>query len=196
VKTHRIIGAEVSGQPRAIGQPSMERTIQMDAAMSSRLDQMREAAYNKGLAEGRSQGSQEMGQRVESISAAITLSCGDLQERLERSRQSYAGGVVQLAEVIAEAVIGRTPHDEGAAILARVRAALDQLDDPQLRITVHPDDLGIVRDGLGSHPGIEVTADSNLSLGEAQISGGWSHADLTREAAWDAVRRSLQLDSG
>ncbi|MFV1989707.1 MAG: FliH/SctL family protein [Acidimicrobiales bacterium] len=195
MKNRRIIGAEVSGEARAIGQPTMERTIHMDAAMSSQIDQMREAAYNEGLVEGRNQGSQEMGQRIESISAAITLSCGDLQERLERSRQSYAGGVVQLAEVIPEAVIGRTPHDEGAAILARVRAALDQLDDPQLRITVHPDDLGVVRDGLGSHPGVELASDSGLSLGEARISGGWSHAELTREAAWDAVRRSLRLDS-
>jgi flagellar assembly protein FliH len=195
VKTRRIIGAEVAGQARAIGQPSIERTIHMDSAMSAQIDKMRESAYAEGLAEGRTQGTQEMGQRIESISASISLSCGELQDRLERSRQSHAGGVVQLAEAIAEAVIGRTPHDDGAAVLARVRAALDQLDDPLLRISVHPEDQGVVTDGLGDHPGIEVSADPSLSLGEARVSGGWSHADLTREAAWNAVRRSLQNET-
>lgn len=187
----RVIGAVVAGKARAFGQPDLSHVMALDPSISHELERVRQQAYAEGHSEGIRQGKQDASQRVESVAQAITLGCGEVQNDLERSRQAHVSGVVQLAEAIAEAVIGRTPHDEGAAVLGRVKAALNQLDEQRLQVSVHPDDVEFVQSGLGDHPGVDVISNANIGLGEAKITGGWSHADLTKEAAWEVIRRNL-----
>jgi flagellar biosynthesis/type III secretory pathway protein FliH len=57
-------------------------------------------------------------------------------------------------------------------------------------VHANPADLELLTAGLASVD-ITVVPDPALQPGEARVVGPWAHADLTREAAWAAVREVL-----
>jgi len=189
--SRRLDGAAVAGEAHAFGQPPAPKTLELDPRLRALLDdetgRARDAGYALGLVDGQAQA----GARVESLAAAIALAAAETGAQIAEARRSTIGGVVALAEAIAEAVIGRTPHDGGHSTLARVEQALEHLEDRPLTIVVHPVDEELLARALEGRSGLAVRADGRLTPGEARLEGGWSHADLTREAAWAAVREAL-----
>ena len=125
------------------------------------------------------------------LGRAITLACAEMVESLDSARRANVGGMVELARCMAELVMGRTPHDGGAAVLNRLREALERLDERELTISVNPEDVAMVSQGLSTELGLTISGDPSLAPGEARIRGGWSHADLTHAAAWAAVQNAV-----
>lgn len=189
--TRRITAAMLGEQARTIGQPPTERVLDLDPQLRAYLEAERQKAYASGYETGRSEGTAETLNRSDALARAITLACAETVEHLESARRANIGGMVDLARAMAEVVLGRTPHDGGAAVLARTREVLERLDERELAISVHPDDLQLVASGLSDHLGATVNPDPSLQPGEARVRGGWSHADLTRAAAWDAVQAAI-----
>ena len=190
----RLDDARTIGEPVTFGQPAIERRLDLDPELRHHVDRMVAEAHAAGLAEGHAAGVAETVERLDRLSQAVTLTVTDVEERMEETRQTTVGGVIELATSIAEAVLGRTPHDDGAALLRRVEEALDLLDERPLTLSVSPIDLDVAEQAASSIEDLAVESDPGLQAGEARLRGGWSHADLTRAAAWDAVRRHLDDD--
>ncbi len=187
----RLADARTIGEPLTFGQPAIERRLHLDPDLRAHVDRLVDEAHAAGFAEGHAAGVDETNARLDRLAQAITLTITDVEERMEQARQSTAGGVVELATAIAEVVLGRTPHDDGAALLRRVEEAMDLLDERPLVLSVSPDDLAVAEQAAAAIDDLTVEADASLQPGEARLRGGWSHADLTRAAAWESIRRHL-----
>ncbi len=189
----RLAAAVVGEEARTFGQPSVERTAELDPRVRQVIDAERRRAHDAGYAAGVAEATAHLDERIGTLARAVTLACGELLEQLDSTRQATVGGVVALAEDIARVVIGRTPHDGGAAALDRVEAALERIDDRPVRVLVHPDDHDLMATALAGRPELSVSDDPSLLPGEVRLRGGWSQADLTRAAAWEAVRTALEV---
>ena len=142
----------------------------------------REEGYAEGRADANASGHQ--------IAAAIGLSTTELMDFSAADRRTAVNAVTELAERIATVIIGRTPHDDGAAVLARIRDVLMDLDDAPFTVAVHPGDLDIVSAGVNGDSVI-IAVDPQLQPGEARIRGAWSYRDITHATVWDAIRTAL-----
>jgi flagellar biosynthesis/type III secretory pathway protein FliH len=182
---------------RLTAPPIATRAISLEAPPAALDETTRRAveaavsdAYARGLAEGRSEGRAEAARDHERAIGAITAAARDAAAALQAVRGEQAEALVDLAAAIAEAVIGRQPHDGGRALLARVRDALAGMDDGPLTVHASPQDIEVIAAGLRGVD-VEVLPDPALQPGEARVAGPWARAELTHAAAWDAIREVL-----
>ncbi|MEO1062699.1 MAG: FliH/SctL family protein [Actinomycetota bacterium] len=187
----RLADARTIGEPMTFGQPALERRLDLDPELRAYVTQRIAEAHAAGVAEGHMAGVIESTDRVDQLAQAVTLTITDVEERMEQARQATTGGIIDLSVSIAEVVLGRTPHDDGATMLRRAEEALDLLDERPLTLTVSPIDVELVEAAAAGLEDVVIATDASLQPGEAQLRGGWSHADLTRAAAWEAIRRHL-----
>jgi flagellar biosynthesis/type III secretory pathway protein FliH len=110
-------------------------------------------------------------------------------ERLSVWREAEASRTVELALALARHVVDREPL-AAAEVADRVRRALAEIDDGPLEIAVHPDHVEEVSVALAGEP-VTVRSDATLALGEARVRGPWVSAELTFEAAFEALREAL-----
>lgn len=178
--TRLLQDATVAAQPRALGH---QRVVD-DPAMRAVIEQAAAAAYEDGVAAGRCAAADERGQIRDAIVAAVEQA----EARVRAVVEDDVQGSIGLALDIAEFVVGREPHDGGTAVCERINGALEQLDDGDLVVLVHPDDAAAVGEGVR---GMRIEGDASLRRGEARVRGRWADADLTRDAAWEAVREAL-----
>jgi flagellar biosynthesis/type III secretory pathway protein FliH len=165
--------------------------IAIDPVVRSRVEEATATAYERGFADGMAAGRREAHGEVEQIALLLRGAADDAAERLDAARRERAREVLELAFAIAEAVIGREPHDGGVALLGRVQEALEHLDDEPLRVHVHPDDEPTISQGLGGAHAVTVVADAQLAPGEARIRGPWARAEVTFAGALEIVREVL-----
>lgn len=166
------------GEP---GRPSSE--------VLSLIEEATEMAYQRGLVDGRTAAHAEVESMVDearrTIAGAVETEIARLQDGIEH----LAPDIIRLATQIAEAVLGHAAHDDGDALERRIAAALGQIDDSTLTITVAPDDVERMRTVFADQA--TVNADPRLEPGEAMLAGRWAAADLTRRALLDAVERAF-----
>lgn len=175
------------GHTRMIAQSDPEELLALDERLRHYFDSAIESARAEGYAEGRA----EATARSRQIAEAIGLSTAELTDFSATDRRIAVNAVIDLAERIATIVIGRNPHDNGAAALTRIRQVLTDLDDSPFTVSVHPDDLDIVSAGVNGDSVI-VAADVQLLPGEARIRGPWSYSDMTHATVWEAIRTALE----
>lgn len=183
-----LTDAVLSAEPRRLRRP--------EPALDPTMVAVVEEAYERGVREGAVAGraAAEEGAR-ESARVALAALQGALAQavsEMRAARDHEARATIALATEIARVVVGREPGDEGVALLARVQAALCELDDPQLVVYAAPADVDVLADGLRELPNVAVQPDAALAPGDARIAGGWALADLTRETAWSVVEAALQ----
>jgi flagellar biosynthesis/type III secretory pathway protein FliH len=182
---------------RLTAPPPATRAISLEAPPAALDETTRRAvdaavsdAYARGVAEGRSEGRAEAARDHERAVEAITAAAREAAAALQAVRGEQAETLVDLAAAIAEAVIGREPHDGGRALLARVRGALAATDDGPLTVHASPQDIEVIAAGLAAVE-VQVLPDPALQPGEARVAGPWAHAELTHAAAWAAIREVL-----
>ena len=150
-----------------------------------------QAAYERGRNEGHAAGfAQGVASAVEETHRAVGILQGALHQTIAACaalREHESSEVVALAAAIARVVVGREPAPAGADLLARIRAALAQVDDPTVAIAVSPADVTSIAAGLTDVVGLNVVEDPSLPPGEARIVGRWASVELTRAAGWAAV---------
>ncbi len=171
---------------RAVGQLDPRETLALNPDLADWVGRQIAEAYERGREEGRTMAAD----RVDQLGAAITMASSRVSEFTETERIAATNTVIELSERIATLVLGRTPHDGGEAVLARVRRVLEDHDDGPYTIEVNPDDLALVSAAI-TDDSVSVRPEPRLGPGEARVHGAWSHADLTRAAIWDAIRGSL-----
>lgn len=162
----------------------------LDAFTQQRVDAAATAAYERGHRDGAAAATTAAEASADRFVAAVDHASREILAELRAMRAADASADVALASQIAEVVLGREPHDGAQALLGRVEDALAAVDDLPLVVSVHPDDAAVIAAGLRAE-GVRVEADPTLDAGEARIDGPWARAELTRQAAWDAVHDAL-----
>ena len=171
--------------PRAVADATGVLDPQVVALIQQAEARGRQAGYAAGAAEARQQAAADANRRLQGLQQAL----GELSGVVERARVEYAASVIPLAERIAAAVIDREPSDGARALLVRLRRLLAEFGDAQVRLAVAPDDAAIVREAVDG--AAVVMQDGALQPGEARATVGWTRVELTRDAAWEAVREVL-----
>jgi flagellar biosynthesis/type III secretory pathway protein FliH len=159
----------------------------LDDHMAQLLEQARSEAFEAGRREGFAAGRADLGGAAGRVEAALAAAARDLTAM----RDAAVHETIEAAMAIAEFVLGRAPHDDGTALARRITEALPALDDDELAIAVHPQDWDAVGEAVQLPPGVTIVRDPALRPGEARISGRWSQADFTREAALAVAREAL-----
>lgn len=185
-------GPRAHSTTRAVTQPNPRELLELDETLRRHVTAEIERAKAEAEAEGYRRGRAETLASTDSLGAAISLATAELVDFSEAEKAAAVRSVIELAERVATVVMNRTPHDDGAAALKRIRTVLESLDDSPFTIAVHPDDLDTVAAGVNNND-VMVAPDPSLQPGEARIKGVWSYSELTQAAAWEAVREALSL---
>ncbi len=179
----------VVGHARRLEVPSPGAVpVELRALLEAERAEAFERGRAAGLEEGRAAAAGEVVRLLEGIRAALQEGI----EALDRWRGSEADRVVDLALRIVRHVLGREPV-ETAWLIERVREALAAIDDAPLELSVHPEHVGPLREALSD---VTVRGDTSLAPGEARLRGPWSSAELTFDAACEAISEALAQDAG
>ena len=182
---NRVIrNATLAEAPQAYGHGA---PVLVDEYMAEMIEQARAEAFAAGRSEGFAAGRQDMAGAVERVEHAMANAVAELVHM----RMASVHDAVDTAIEVAEFVLGRTPHDDGDSLVPRVEAALQQLDDEELTIAIHPQDWDAISTTVRLPNGVTVARDPGLRPGEARITGRWASAELTREAALSVAREVL-----
>ncbi len=185
--SHVVAAPLVDARPRRLAHAPAD---QHDPVVRELVEQAAAEAHRRGRDEGLREGLAAASAHADRLAAGLIAALDRTTETAIMARDQHVQEVLDLALVVAETVLGREPHDGGAAVAARVREVLDQLVDPAPSIHVHPEDQPLVADALADRE-VTVVADAGLEPGDARVRGGWAEVDMTRRAAWAAVREAL-----
>ncbi len=181
----------VVAHPRRVDVPSPNA---LPAELVALLEAERRDAFERGRAAGFEEGRAAAADAAVQLLAEVRAGLEEGIETLRRWRVEEAGRVVDLALRIVRHVLGREPV-EASTVLARVRQALEAIDDAPLELTVHPDHVPALREALDPAT-VTLRGDASLAPGEARLRGPWSSADLTYDAACQAIGEVLGASGG
>jgi len=189
----RRSGPRRDSDTRSITQPDPEELLELDATLRAYFENAIRSAGEDAYRNGHAEGRREALAASTEVANAITAATNELSHFSSTERQMATAAVIELAERFATEIINRTPHDDGAALLQRIRGLMDDLNDGPFTIAVHTDDLDVISAGLDG-AAVTVAVDPQLQPGEARIRGTWSYNDFTNAAAWEAMKVALELD--
>lgn len=165
-----------------------------DPAVRALLDRETQGAYERGRQAGLAEGRQALADELSTVAQTVQESVGVVLEEIRAIRAQDAEAVTELAIDIAEAIVGTLDAEGVDLLVERVRRALAAIDDRPITIRANPDQADELDRAMAASDDVEVVADPAMSVGEARLVGPWSSAEVTWEAAWDAVRRALRGD--
>ncbi len=182
---NRVIrNAAVATTPPAFGSGGVQF---VDDSTADLIEQVRAEAFAEGRREGFVAGRADMEGAISRVDTALQTSVRDLRSY----RAQAVDEILNAALEVAEFIVGQLPPDDGAAIAARVRDAITNLDDEDMVVTIHPQDWDAVSDRVRLPNGVTMQRDPSLRPGEARVSGRWATAELTREAAIEVAREVM-----
>lgn len=189
---NRIVTTAVLDEgPRRLATPPRD---QYDPVVRDLVDRASADAYERGRRDGYDQGAAAVDRTREELVSTLATAADQAARTSREARDHVIGEAVELALAIATAILGREPHDGGAAVAAQVRETLSRVEDPAPVVRVHPDDASVVTMAVADLRSVTVEPDQSLAPGEARIRGGWADADLTRATAFAAIRKELGAD--
>ncbi len=154
-----------------------------------------EAAYRRGLEDGRARALDEEAARLAQLTAeardALHRAVEDARRRLTEAIHESSADVLSVALDVAEAIVGSLDPTTAETLTERILSSLGSVDDDDLVVAVHPERLDVVAAALVDVPGVTVQADPNLGVGEARLRGQWARADLTISAAFRNLREAI-----
>jgi flagellar biosynthesis/type III secretory pathway protein FliH len=158
--------------------------------LQAELDQALREAHEAG----RRLGHHQAAETVARVEQAVTQACefavlASAQERIET-----VDALLDVAEVTADTVIGRTPHDGGRNLLERLRAELIEVPDESVRVEINADDHTFISEGLTTLGAHHVVVSPEMAPGETRIVGAWRRVELTRAAMVQQLRAALHSD--
>lgn len=180
VHGQRIEDVAVSGESRVVGGPTV------GLPSPEVIEQAREAAYQTGFADGRAAALE----RSQELHRSLLGSLDQIRTQLDLDRRGLLEGVADLALEMATAVLGRTPHDDGAVLAQRIRELCSSTAQTTTRVVVSAVDLELVESAISSMD-IAVEASPELGPGEARVLGDWSSAVITVDSMATTLRQAI-----
>lgn len=148
-------------------------------------------AYERGKEDGIAEGQRASDRAIEALGRQIVGAFEASLEELRTLQHERTSFLVSEAIAIAEFIAGRDLSETAARLIPRIEQALGVIDDAPLSVHVASADADAVRQSVDGRSDISVVEDPALAPGDARISGPWVEADLTMQAAVDAVREAL-----
>ncbi len=164
----------------------------LDPTFLKHIDEARSSGYDQGFADGAKAAEAAARRSAEAAEQRLRTATTDAVAHLASTTVDVVPQLLDVAIAIARNIVAEVPEQVSASLGDRIAAALTQIDDDQLTISVSPGDLGEVSAGFGTVPGLTVVPDETLGAGEALIDGVWAHADLTIPMAWAIVEEGLR----
>lgn len=180
----RLTHVKVSTGSQVIGDPLMALPT------PQAIEEANAAAYQRGHEDGMAAGFNEASNRAEQLHRSLIDATAQLAQRNHDQRKQLLAGLIDLATDIAGVIIGRTPHDGGAAVADRVRTLMHESAGPPLRVEVSASDQASVEQVLTPHNTAVATA-PELSSGEIRVIGEWSHSTATLDSVAATVHEAL-----
>ncbi|HHO67452.1 MAG TPA: flagellar assembly protein FliH [Gammaproteobacteria bacterium] len=151
-------------------------------------DQARREGFEQGLAEGRAAGQDEFSSRVALLEQLLGAFANPFEELDEGVEQQLA----QLAMLVARQLVRRELKTDPGQVIAVVRAALAELPlaSRDIRLALHPDDIGLVREALSmgeDEQRIHIVEDPVQSRGGCRIETDTSQIDASVESRLNAI---------
>lgn len=156
-----------------------------------------EAAYERGVAEGKAKAEAEIIARAEEMDAqfqAILTSVTEERKSLSLSLQNLLPELV--IEGVGRILYGLEPDREMIqTIISDILKDFDT-DDSQMRLFMHPEDLDILKDLDGNfcevHPGLRLIADDKLHRGECHLDSRFGVTDARFSAKLANLRKVFE----
>lgn len=174
----------------AVGRPLDARGARPPAWVREVVDRERAEAYEQGRADGRAEIAATRLADAEALVAMLRTSVAQEAARVAELRSMHDARLLALAARIARYVVDEIDTSSVEAVVDRVRAALDEIDDTDVVVHVaagQVDDVTAALAGLD----VDVVAADDVAPGDALLAGRWSAADLSRTQRWDAVMELL-----
>ncbi|MCC2962008.1 flagellar assembly protein FliH [Massilia sp. IC2-278] len=200
--------AAAANASRIPAQAPAQSVPQVQLPTAAELEALREAAraegYDEGLEEGRAagyaaghaealeQGRLEAAAEIESLRAVAS----SFSTALAQADDSIASDVLDLALHLARSMVRTAFEVRPELIIPIVREAIEYL--PVLQqpavLAVHPDDIEIVRAGLGDEidkGGWRLIADPQVARGGCKVDTASNQIDATAQARWTRLSHAL-----
>ena len=158
-------------------------------------DQRLNAAYHKGLDEGRAEARQEIGGKLDAAYERLARTIEELSGLRARFRHEAEEDVVALALAVARRILHRELTMAPDALLGLVKAALEKIEAREIhRVRIRPDDAAMVQQHLekmGLPRRVEVTADPGLANGAAIFDSSRGALDVSVETQLAEIERGF-----
>jgi len=157
-----------------------------------------EAIYQQAKDEGYQVGYQEGKAQVVDEATRLAQAAQSLDNALTDLEQQVADELLVLAIEIARQVVRGEITARPKVILDVVRESLTHLPQQHASITLHPDDVSLVRSFMGetlAHAGHRFHEDARLAHGDCILDAAHSQLDATVATRWRHVLESLGLSN-
>lgn len=150
--------------------------------------------YEAGLAAGMAKAQEQIDQYIKEF-VALNQNCA---RSIETMDQEMGQSLIQLGTRIAEHVLQSTIKTEPSRIRDLVAEVLrsDPGDTSALELTLHPDDISLVREFLieqGEPRAWRLQEDTQLQRGECRVRSSYGDIDATLATRWKRALASLGL---
>lgn len=155
---------------------------ELEAAHATELAAAVAAARQEGWEEGRVVGRAELDASAATFTTQISAAAATYRDAADRNRAELGEQLVGLALEIVAAILGHRVSDVTEGLVGRVRAALAEIEERPLRLSVHPDAVTLCEQLLADErerDEIVVSASADLAPGEVTLAGDWASAELT-----------------
>jgi flagellar assembly protein FliH len=164
------------------------------------VDEIKEAAFQKGFLEGKRVGYESGSKKANSVIASLNATLGQLENIRKESYREIEEEVARLALSIARKVVCHEVNTSRKTVACLAREALSQVDNPaKIKIKLSPDDLQFIDDTrsqlsrfLRHVDHIHFEADESIQSGGCLIETDRGDIDARIEKQFQALEESFQ----
>ncbi len=180
---------------QASAKPARGGNLAAPALDAESSEQLRAAAYQQGLAAGEAAATQRAQAKFDPALASFHSIVTELAGTRQKLRAEAEAAAVALAMEVARRVLHREVAADPEAILGLVKVAFQKCDSRATqRLRVSPQDAETIREHharLNFPPGLEITADQNLSRGSVIFETSRGDLDVSVDTQLAEIERGL-----
>jgi flagellar assembly protein FliH len=166
----------------------------------SSVDEVKEAAFQKGFLEGKKVGFESGSKKADSVIDSLNQTLGQLENIRKEIHQEIEKEVAQLALSIARKIVCHEVKTTQETVTCIAREALSRVDNPaKIKIKLNPDDLQFIKDTQSqfSHflqdvDNIRFVAEESIQSGGCLIETDRGDIDARIEKQFQAIEESFQ----
>ncbi|BBN81109.1 flagellar assembly protein FliH [Pseudoalteromonas sp. A25] len=162
----------------------------------------KEAGYKEGIEIGKQQGHDEAKPLIEEKLQSLTLIINELHEPLRLVDEQCEKQLIQLANLLAQAVIFREVEQDQNLVLLALKKAMDALPiaEQTVKIHLHPNDLEVVKEAYGeqqlSSQHWHLLPEPTLDRGSVEVKTSQSSIDMTLKTRMKEILDDFLHNSG
>lgn len=180
----------LSGPPVGATPARLAAAVHRSPQTEELVARERADAYREGVAAGRAEAAAAHRADVDATARQLQAVVDDQIARLAAAGDAHDRAVLAEAARLARYVVDLVDATAVDAVIDRLAAALDEVDDVDLVAHVAPPHVDAVTAAFAGRA-VRVVADDAVAPGDARLVGRWSVADLGRRQRWDAVRELI-----